>query len=165
MAQATIQDLIDQLEDHDRQIRQQARGKLVQVGEAAIPFLRQAVLSNNPNLRWQASQALSQINTPSVIPVLIDIMHENEYVGVRWAATEGFIRMGRAGLVPLLQSLIKHFDSVWLRESAHHILRSYHDQGIEGETIENVLHALEGSEPDVAVPWAAEETLRQLDES
>jgi HEAT repeat protein len=162
VAEINIQVLIEQLEDRDRQTRQRARRKLIRAGDDAIPFLEKAIQSDKPSLRWQAGKALCQIDTPEVIPVLIDILRENEYVGVRWQATEGLIKMGETGLVPLLQSLTEHFDSIWLRESAHHILHTLHDQGIETEAIEKTLNALEGSEPGSTVAQAAEEALKQM---
>jgi hypothetical protein len=58
--------------------------------------------------------------------------------------------------------LTEHFDSVWLREGAHHVLRSLHDRGEESEAIQETLRALEGIEPVIEVPWAAAEALKHL---
>jgi HEAT repeat protein len=162
MVETNIQFLIGQLEAYDQQTRQQARLELIRAGENAIPLLAKAVSSSNPNLRWQAANTLSQITIPAVIPFLIDVLRENEYFGVRWLAADGLIKAGKAGLVPLLRSLTEHFDSVWLREGAHHVLRSLHDRGVESEAIVKTLRALEGIEPVIEVPWAAAEALKHL---
>ena len=162
MAETNIQFLIGQLEAHDKQTRQQARFELIGIGKNAIPLLVKTVSSNNPNLRWQAAKTLSQITIPAVIPVLIDLLRENEYFGVRWMAADGLIKAGETGLAPLLRSLTEHFDSVWLREGAHHVLRSLHDRGVESEEIEKTLRALEGIEPAIEVPWAAAEALKHI---
>jgi HEAT repeat protein len=162
MVETNLQFLIGQLESSDQQTRQQARFELIGAGENAIPLLVKTASSNNPTLRWQAVNTLSQITIPAVIPVLIDLLRENEYFGVRWLAADGLIKAGKAGLVPLLRSLTEHFDSVWLRDGAHHVLRSLHDCGIESEAIHETLRALEGIEPVIEVPWAASEALKHL---
>jgi HEAT repeat protein len=102
MVETNIHFLIGQLEAYDQQTRQQARLELIRAGENAIPLLVKAVSGSNPNLRWQAANTLNQITIPAVIPVLIDILRENEYFGVRWLAADGLIKAGKAGLVPLL---------------------------------------------------------------
>jgi HEAT repeat protein len=162
MAETNIQFLIGQLEAYDQQTRQQARLELIRAREKAIPLLAKTVSGSNPNLRWQAANTLSQITIPAVIPVLIDILRENEYFGVRWLAADGLIKAGETGLAALLRSLTEHFDSIWLREGAHHVLRSLHDRGVESEAIEKTLRALEGIEPVIEVPWAAADALAQL---
>ena len=153
---------IAQLEDHDWKTRQQARLELMRAGEKAIPVLARAILSGDAALRFQAAKALSQMDTPAVIPILIETLVRNPYFGVRWIAAEGLIRLRESGLAPLLRSLRQHSDSTWLREGAHHILRSLHDEGVESEAIDKVLHALEDVEPALEVPWAAEAALEHL---
>jgi HEAT repeat protein len=162
MAETNYQALIKQLEYPDQKIRHQARLELMRGGEAAIPSLAQAILSGNAPLRWQAAKALSQMGTPAAIPVLIDILRENQFFGVRWQAAEGLIHFQRASLAPLLRSLMEHADSTSLCEGAHHVLRTLHDEGIESEVIEKTVHALENIEPALKVPWAAQEALQHL---
>jgi HEAT repeat protein len=156
--------LIEQLRAGDMHTRLWARQKLSEAGESAIPKLEQAASSKDPYLRWQAAKALSQMGIPAVIPVLIDMMRESADAGVRWMAADGLIGMREAGLVPLLKSLTAHSDSVLLREGAHHVLRFLHDSGIESKAIEITLDALGDVEPAVEVPWAAEETLKNLND-
>ncbi len=45
-------------------------------------------------------------------------------LGIRWLAAEGLIGLGEAGLRPLLEALVHHSDSAWLREGAHHVLKA-----------------------------------------
>jgi HEAT repeat protein len=165
MAETNYQALINQLEDQNRQIRQRARLELINAGESALPLLAKTTLTKaNSNLRWQAAKTLSQMKAPAVIPVLIAILRDNEYFDIRWLAAEGLIKMGKKSLVPLFRSLKENADSVWLREGAHHVLRSLHHDGIESGVIEKTLHALEHIDPAIQVPWAAEEALKQLQE-
>jgi hypothetical protein len=59
-------------------------------------------------------------------------------------------------LEELLQGLMRDFDSVWLREGAHHILNVLKKKKYLRQPCLQVLQALEGVEPEVTVPWAAE---------
>jgi len=86
---------------------------------------------------------------------------EDKMFDVRWLAAEGLVAIGHEALVPLLRVLIGHSDSVWLREGVHHVLH-----GIEGghlnEMLRPILLALEGVEPSVEAPMAAEAALKAL---
>ncbi len=70
--------------------------------------------------------------------------------------------MGRDSIPALLEALMYDFHSLWLRQSAHHILHVLKDDGKLYEAEEKVFEALEGVEPSVAVPWAAELPLEAL---
>jgi len=72
--------------------------------------------------------------------------------------------MGRDGLAPLLKALEQRPDSIRLRKSAHHILRSLRKLDL-GDLVSPVLAVLEDIEPAVEVPWAAEAALAKLGES
>jgi HEAT repeat protein len=154
--------LMRELEDSDPRTRERARNKLVSLGKDVVPALSEAIASGNPTIRWQAARALSQIRDPEIIPALITILEENPYFGVRWSIADGLCGMGKAGLEPLLQSLIKHSGSIWLRESAHHILHCLRDERIETDAIEMVLHALDSIEPEMEVSWAAKRAMELL---
>jgi hypothetical protein len=62
----------------------------------------------------------------------------------------------------LLQSLVHHSDSVWLREGAHHVLHSWRDEGLQSGAIEKILQAPDDIELTVEIPLAAELALQQL---
>jgi hypothetical protein len=70
--------------------------------------------------------------------------------------------MGRDPIPALLEALMHDFDSLWLRQSAHHILHVLKDDGILFDAEEKVFEALEGVEPSASVPWAAERALEAL---
>jgi len=57
---------------------------------------------------------------------------------------------------------MRDFDSLWLRQSAHHILLVMQDAGKLNEAEVKVFEALEDVESAVAVPWAAEKALESL---
>jgi HEAT repeat protein len=71
--------------------------------------------------RWEAAKALSEIADPVIAPELVATL-EDSSPDIRWLAAEGLIALERAALPSLLQTLMAHSESVWLREGAHHIL-------------------------------------------
>ena len=95
----------------------------------------------------------------------------DEDTGVRWGAMESLSRMGRECLHPLLESFVKNFDSLWLREGVHHILRVLKDRNKLNER-ENILfneldkQTIPGIESSWTSQqaWAAEKALEMLDQ-
>lgn len=162
MAENTYIELIQELENSDHRIREQARYKLIALGKDAFPALATAIDSGNPNLRWQASNILKQFRDPALIPDLMKVLEENPYFGVRWAIADGLCHMGKPSLVALLPILEKHPDSAWLRETATHILHCLRDQGVEPRAINLVLDALKSMVPEVEVPVATQQALELI---
>ncbi len=160
---AAIRALVDILCDKNTLKRHRARLSLVDIGRPAVPYLMQALEDSHAEecKRWEAAKALSDIGDPVAAPVLIDILGQDEHFGVRWLAAEGLIAMGRGGLVPLLNALIQRSDSAWLREGAHHVLRTLAGRGLY-TYVAPVLTALEDMEPAVQVPPAARAALDAL---
>ena len=159
--------LIMALDDPDQHKRRQARLKLMAMGQRAMPAILYTLAHGPENSRWQVAKALSQLQDPATAPDLVKALRDDSF-GVRWLAAEGLIGMSCDGLEPLLEGLICDADSVWLREGAHHVLHAMHDNGLEHEACaaaEQVLCALEGSEPTVEVPWSAQAALDKLREA
>ncbi len=108
-------------------------------------------------MRWEAVKILGEMLDPAAAPALVEALRDAQS-GVRWLAAEGLIALGPSGLEPLLQALVKHSDSAWLREGAHHVLRDLARGNLE-KVVRPVLTALEDIEPSLEVPWAAEAAL------
>jgi HEAT repeat protein len=163
--QDRIEALVAKLHSDDGLERQQARQSLVDIGEPAIDPLTKLLGSDEEFVPWEAAKALSQIRTPQAAEILVDTLTHDE-ANVRWLAAEGLISLERNGLEPLLQALISHSDSVRLRENAHHVIQDLVNQrrvsGELREQLESVLAALQGVEPVVETPLAAEKALRVL---
>jgi HEAT repeat protein len=159
-APSTISSLITDLASQSALVRTNARQSLVAMGGPAVAPLIEALADPKRQVRWEAAKALSQIADPAAAPALARALRDRGF-GVRWLAAEGLIALGSKGLVPLLRALIDHSDSVWLRQGAHHVL---HDlaKGILKDLVQPVLAALEGVEPSLEVPVAAETALRAL---
>ena len=64
-------------------------------------------------------------------------------------------------MVPILTTLIEQADSTWVREGVHHVLHDM-NQGNLREILQPVLAALEGNNPALEVPLAAQAALAVL---
>jgi|GEM_PF-491884 len=141
--------------------RQEARWALVKIGAPAVNALIGALSSDSNQVRWEAAKALEEIGDPASAPALVKTLEDWDF-SVRWLAAEGLILLGRGGVIPLLQALTTKPDSTWLREGAHHVLRSQADAEVRKVTAP-VLTALEDLEPTLAVPSAAHDALIALE--
>jgi HEAT repeat protein len=156
-----IAHLIADLENSSTSRCLKARQSLVEIGEAAVPGLDKVLANGNRQTRWEAAKALAEIRSPASAPALVQAL-QDEDAGVRWAAMDALIGLDQAGLKPLLEALIRDFQSVWLREGAHHILHTLRRKGHLPKPFVNVYEALEGAEPEVEVPWTAEKAWEKM---
>ena len=153
-------DIARELGSKDPAVRERACRSLVAIGKPAVPVLLELLGGAVDDARREAARALSKIRDPSSAKDLVWAL-EDELPGVRWLAGEGLIAMGRDGLIPLFQALIRRSDSVRLRQSAHHILRALGGSDT-GRHLAPVMEALEGPEPISALPVAAFNALKEL---
>jgi hypothetical protein len=154
--------LIDQLGDADPHERLKARRQLMSVGKSALPAIISALFNTDENIRWQAAKLLSELRDPTTAPSLVKVLADDDHFGVRWLAAEALINMRLNGLKPVVQSLIRRPESIWLRQGVHHVLHSLHDRGLTGSALDDVLCALEGRVPSLEIPVAAEKALEDL---
>jgi HEAT repeat protein len=159
--QDRISSLIDELHDPDGLKRQKARHMLIAIGWEAVPALMDVIKNEEGRARWEAIEAVGRIGDPAAAPALVEALHDDD-MDIRWAASNALIEMDRAAIKPILEALTKELDSIWLREGAHHILHVFKDQGRLLPKEYKVFEALEGAEPEVEVPWAAEAALQDL---
>jgi hypothetical protein len=159
----TIGRLVAALADDDRVTRQRARESLVDMGKPAVAPLTEALAVSSERVRWEAANALSEISDPTAAPALVKALEDSSF-GVRWLAAEGLISLGREGLSPLLEALVEHSDSAWLRQGAHHVLRLLAEEGLH-DHVASVLKALEDIEPAIEVIQPAKAALDALKES
>lgn len=156
----TVRSLIIALDSEDGRVRTQARKSLVAVGGQSVKSLIEALASKKQLVRWEAAKTLGQIGDPAAVQALVRTL-EDKIFDIRWLAAEGLIHIGRKALVPLLQALIDHPDSLWLKEGAHHVLHDI-NKGEFIEIIQPVIFALESFEPSVEGPLAISHALKAL---
>ena len=153
-----LAEILSALGNSEPHIREKARDNLLEMGSDVTPFLIGLLSDPNENSRWEAAKILGETRDPQAAAALVkSLMDEN--VGVRWLAAEALIALEGEAVVPLLQGLLAHFDDVWFRQGALHVLRTldrFHSLDPLGQ---EVLEALSTVEPGVTAPWAAERAL------
>jgi len=159
-SKVTIKSLIADLASEDGVLRVKARRHLVAYKARSVAPLIKALSNKRDYVRWEAAKALSQIGSPASIQALLRALEDNMF-DVRWLAAEGLIRIGPKAVVPLLEELVKHSDSYWLREGIHHVLHDM-NKGKLRKILRPVLVALESNEPSLTAPLAAGVALDNL---
>jgi HEAT repeat protein len=157
-----IRRLVSKLGSQDGGMRQEAREALVERGRMAIPALTKALSDPHEQVRWEAAKGLATINLPEVAPALITAL-EDMNSGVRWIAAEGLIMLGRSALPSLMDALIWHSDSAWIRDGAHHVLSAFSKHGQLKPVDRQVLAALDDIAPAIKVPGAAGKALYAME--
>ncbi|MFC1910508.1 HEAT repeat domain-containing protein [Chloroflexota bacterium] len=157
---ALIKLLIADLESKDGVGRVKARRQLVAFRKQSVAPLIRMLSNENDWVRWEAAKALRQIGNAESIQALLEALTDKQ-LEVRWLAAEGLIRIGRKTIAPLLGALVRHSDSLWLREGINHVLQDI-NRGKIREVLRPVLVALEGPAPSLEVPLAAQAALKAL---
>lgn len=156
-----IEELIVTLRSKDGATRERARKSLVALGKPTVSSLIGLLSDKNEHMRWEACKALGSIRDPTTAGPLVDALRDRS-VEIQWLAAEGLIALGRKSVIPLLKALEAHFDSLFLREGAHHVLHALQrEQLLDAKTLA-VLETLRCLGPRVAVALAAHEALVSL---
>lgn len=153
-----LDELVQQLGSDKLGERKRARAALISAGNPSVPALISLLSNHSSELRWEAAYVLGEIKSPEAAPALVNAL-EDEALEVRWRAAVGLIKLKRHSLIPLFEALKGCFDSVLLREGAHHVLRGLDKEGVLADPSLKVLEALESVEPAITVPWAVERAL------
>ena len=153
-----MESLVEGLTSKNGGVREEARTNLIAWGTAAIKPLVSLLSSPDTQTRWEVAKALGEIHHRDATTALASCLAD-EHRDVRWVAAEGLIAIGRNALEPVLEELIAHADSVWVRSEAEHIL---HAQGKDHPALLPVLQALTGRAPLFEVPVAAFDALKEL---
>ena len=156
-----VEQLVAELADKDGVRRLDGRKALVRVGSSAVPSLLTALGDRRQHVRWEAAKTLAGIADPAASEMLVQALGDEDS-DVRWVAGEALIALKRNALKPLLNGLTKSQDSEGFYTSAHHVMHDLSQHSDLGPLLESVLKALDQSEPEVAVPLAAERALENL---
>ncbi len=153
--------LTAQLQSEDGTHRQRARNDIIKIGRPAVPFLIQLLSSPSERLRWEACKALGRIVDPASSAPLVEALRDNS-MEIRWLAAEDLIALGEDAIVPLLQALEIHFNSVFLLEGAHHVLHAFEKRKLLKKKTLAVLDSLRYLTPKIEVAVAAAQALESL---
>jgi hypothetical protein len=153
-----IKNHLADLENDDIHVRNAARWLLTSIGSKAVPDLLQQLKMDKEHCRWEAAKILGEIRDPSAANALVDALVD-ESINVHWAASEALIKYGRVAILPLLEGITRHFESMRFRQGAYHILHVMERSHQLDPHAQEVLNALRDIEPSVNAPWAAERAL------
>ncbi|MFA4835558.1 MAG: HEAT repeat domain-containing protein [Dehalococcoidia bacterium] len=157
---AAIEALIKDLTSRDDLTRQKARLALVEIGSPAVPYLIQTLQHKRDWVRWEAAKGLAEIGDAAAVQALAEALRDNMFE-VRWLAAQGLVKIGWRSIIPVVESLLDHSDSMTMRDGAHHVL---HDivHARFNEPLKPLLTSLEGIEPAVTVPLVGRAVLESL---
>ncbi|MCB0116626.1 MAG: hypothetical protein R2856_26080 [Caldilineaceae bacterium] len=110
--------------------------------------------------REQAIHFLVATPTRENLEHLVNVLEDDAF-GVRWTAAAELANAGRLALEPLLRALIDRPSSVWLRESAYHVLH-YMPGNLLRQQTAHLQQALKGAGANVAATEAAGALLHEL---
>jgi hypothetical protein len=159
--QSQLRQLVFELANSDGVLRRHARRALERVGKDAAPYLINALESPDANVRWEAAKALGRVIEPTAAPALVTALMDESFE-IQWLAAEALIALGRTALKPLLEGLIEHYGSVYMRQGAHHVLHDLERRDLLEPPTRRVLDALRCLEPPEPYPDSARRALREL---
>jgi len=155
-----ITSLTSALSGEEAPVRERARKELVRYGRDAVDHLRHLLKLPESRVRWEAVKALGEIKGERAVDALV-LSLSDEKRDIRWLAAQGLIACGDTALVPLLEELLAHVDSVWVREGAGQVLRGLVDNP-HYNIAAPVLDALNSTAAPFEVPVVAYEVLKTI---
>lgn len=155
-----VTELVMKLGSRSGMERQHARETLVRLGEPAMGPLIAALSADRTVVRWEAAKAFTELPAPAAAAALVKTLMDEDG-DVRWLAAEALCGLREKGLPPLFEALMVRTDSIELREGAHHVFHALNRDDL-ADIVGPVLATLERYEPELAVPFSAEEALAKL---
>jgi len=155
--------LLLQLQSNSPVERQHARETLGKIGKHVTPSLLHLLAHRNEHVRWEACKTLARIKDSKTGYPLAEMLLDDD-ADVRWVAAEALIALEEKAIEPLLRVLEINFDSVLLREAAHHVLRELRRENFLDEKTEAVYEALGSVTMPVQLAVKANEALNHIRE-
>jgi HEAT repeat protein len=156
-----IEQLVASLSNDDGLKRQDARRRLVHIGSPAVPSLISALKDKKHRVRWEAAKALVSIRDPQAAPALVEALMDENFE-IQWLAAEGLIELGHDAVKALLEALMLHYESVYLRQGAHHVLYELEREKLLNEQETAVIDELRSIEPSHPFPAVARTALAAM---
>ena len=156
-----IKNYLVDLENDNIDVRNAARWNLASIGSEAVPDLIHQLKTDKEQCRWEAAKILGEIRDETATEALVEALMDDS-ISVHWVATESLIKYGRSAILPLLEGITRHFDSMRFRQGAYHILHMLERFHQLDPKVQEVLDSLRGIEPSASAPWAAERAIEYL---
>ncbi len=151
----SIDDLVAALGSDGECIRRDARFALARIGHPATPSLVSALAHPSAAMRSEAARTLRCIGDPEAAPALVRTLDDDDF-DVRWFAAEALIAVGQWAVAPLLQALGEISPSLGLLDGAHRVFHELDRQESLPAALRPVLRAMEGADPFLHTPPAAQ---------
>jgi HEAT repeat protein len=116
-----IPDLIDK-KNYKRRVA--ARKSLVAMGNKILPYMYKLLTSKDFMVRKEAGKIIELIPDKRSIPILLNLLSEDDESGIRWIASEGLVKIGRDSIIPLLKALVKCNSTYYIEKGAHHVFNA-----------------------------------------
>lgn len=124
----TLNFLVEKLCSERGVERKKAREELVEIGKDCIPYLVDLLEHPKHIDRWEAIKTMEEIGDASSLPLFLNALDDDKS-DVRWIAANGLIKLGFQVVKPLLKLTKKEIDSVFILDSAHHIIYDLRENG------------------------------------
>ncbi|KAB2924123.1 MAG: HEAT repeat domain-containing protein [Bacteroidetes bacterium] len=153
-----IELLVGRLQAADGAERKRAREALMHIGRLASPAVQTLLRHPSDSVRWEACKTLMHLRDPVSARALARMLTDED-MDVRWVAADALIELERHAVEPVLELLREEYDTVTLREGAHHVLHALRMDGLLNGAEERVLEALAVNELPSKAAFAAVQVL------
>lgn len=160
IAAPRIAHLLEEIRSKDERVRTQARATLITTGARVVPQLVALLEEAEPELRREIVQVLAEVPDPRSAAALAERL-EDELEDVRARAAEGLVSIGREGLVPVLEALLKRHESSLLRDGVRQVLHQLAVAELE-VLLSPIVLALDGADPETDMREPASRALRRM---
>ena len=152
-----IRELVSGLKGWDRDAVQANSEALVKIGEPAVPYLIEALKSEDPGVRGSAARVLGDIEAEEAVIPLGELLDDPKY----WVTRSAVFSLGNIGspaAIPLLKKALKHHRAK-VQEAALISLDELQEKSVMGD-ITNLMI----SSSDQYLRWKAMLVLKSLEE-
>jgi bilin biosynthesis protein len=102
--ESTIKQLINSLNNESIDVRKNAAGALIKIGEPAVEMIIDALVDENWRVRWHSAEILGEIKDDRAVKPLINSLND-ENNGVRSNSIIALIEIGEPAVVVLIDAL------------------------------------------------------------
>ncbi len=157
-----VASLIAEFASDDGLRRQEARRAVESIGSLAVPSLVDALGNKKQRIRWEAAKALVKIKDPAAASALVQALMDENFE-IQWLAAEALIELGRDAVRALLEGLLTHYESVYLRQGAHHVFYELERKDLLNDKEAAVIDELRSIDPSQPFPDVTRQALAALD--
>ena len=160
IAAPRIAHLLEEIQSKDALVRTQARATLITAGARVVPQVVALLEEAGPELRREIARILAEVPDRRAAVALVELL-EDDQADVRALAAAGLVSIGREGLVPVLEALLKRHESVVLRTGIREVLHELAVAELQ-VLLAPIVLALDGADPETDLREPASRALRRM---